>query len=71
MFQSAPGIDAGRSHIVVVLLVLLISFNPRPASMPGDPPRFQSIGGEHIFHAFPRTSWTRPTRRWQTHSQIV
>ena len=36
-FQSAPGINAGRSGEPQAGLLGLVSFNPRPASMPGDP----------------------------------
>ena len=44
MFQSAPGIDAGRSvQRVASSTPALSGFNPRPASMPGDPTDRSSI----------------------------
>ena len=38
LFQSAPGINAGRSGLTITHLSPRKRFNPRPASMPGDPP---------------------------------
>ena len=36
-FQSTPGIEAGRSHRQTLQRAWQLSFNPRPASKPGDP----------------------------------
>ena len=36
-FQSTPGIAAGRTHARINLWCQHASFNPRPASLPGEP----------------------------------
>ena len=61
-FQSTPGINAGRSALVQRLTLRLSSFNPRPASMPGDPrsfftfhqPAHVSIHARHQCRAIPK-----------------
>ena len=35
-FQSAPGLEAGRLSALPVCVAFTTSFNPRPASRPGD-----------------------------------
>jgi len=36
MFQSTPGINAGRIIAGFAIVLTMFSFNPRPALMPGE-----------------------------------
>ena len=67
-FQSTPGITAGRSHIWSDALRRNDCFNPRPASLPGDPAgrtsepdqRMVSIHARHHCRAIQGTGLVSP-----------
>ena len=53
MFQSTPGINAGRSFFSILEYPTDDCFNPRPASMPGDPSVTAPVDADVKFQSTP------------------